>query len=122
MDPETQPEQPRAASAVATESTPLLPRSGSDVASPSRSVPRWVIIGHWTTAVGGLLVSALAFAVFVAHEFHSPSMYHLPYGIKGFVPQMILAVRSFLPTPATGWKRRTCPLLIGIHLHIMGVR
>ena len=102
MDPETQPEQPRAASAVATESTPLLPRSGSDVASPSRSVPRWVIIGHWTTAAGGLLVSALAFAVFVAHEFHSPSMYNLPYGIKEFVLQMILAVRSFLPTPATG--------------------
>jgi len=99
MDPESQPEQPRAVSgsASATESTPLLPRpeleSGQSLHVPPRSIPRWVIIGHWTTAIGGLVVAALGFAIITIDVFFRPNMYYtMPWGIHHAVLPNILDV------------------------------
>ncbi|KAK0648428.1 hypothetical protein B0T16DRAFT_408182 [Cercophora newfieldiana] len=97
MDPGAQPEQPRPADPLpaATEATPLLPRSDATV-TPPPPVPRLVLIGHWITAIGGPIVAALAIAIFIIVQFHSPPRYHLPYGIQDFVIQMIFA--GFLST------------------------
>jgi len=107
MDPESQqPEQPRAAvgspaAAAATESTPLLPRPESNHASSPPlhpvPVPRWVIIGHWITAIDGLVVAALCFAIIVVDEFFRPWMYYLPWGISHAVFPNILTVGSCFP-------------------------
>lgn len=111
MDPESQqPEQPRGATgsppaagtatAAATESTPLLQRDHASSSSSSppplliqpAPIPRWVIISHWITAINGLVVAALCFAIIVVDGFFRPWMYFLPWGIKHGVVPNVLAV------------------------------
>ena len=93
MDPESQPEQPRA-----TEATPLLPGPEPDLGSSSttpRPIPRRVIILHWVSAVGGALVAALGIAILVVNEYFRPVLYDFPWGVKGGVIPTILTVRVF---------------------------
>jgi hypothetical protein len=87
MDP--QPDQERAASTLATESTPLLPQNESR--PPTRPVPRAVIVGHWVTALGGILVISLAVAVYAISQCNMPPLYYLFWQIQDNVPPTIFA-------------------------------
>ncbi|KAH6641038.1 hypothetical protein F5144DRAFT_120377 [Chaetomium tenue] len=79
MDP--QPDQERTASTQATERTPLLPQNQSNLRPPTRPVSRAVIVGHWVTALGGILVLILAAAGYAINEF-SPRAYYLNWAIR----------------------------------------
>ncbi|KAH6844693.1 hypothetical protein B0I37DRAFT_166991 [Chaetomium sp. MPI-CAGE-AT-0009] len=87
MDP--QPDQERAASTLATESTPLLPQNESR--PPSRPVPRAVIVGHWVTALGGILTTSLAVAVYAISQYNLPQLYYLFWRIRDSVSPTIFA-------------------------------
>jgi len=98
MDPESQPSLLRpAAGPTATESTPLLPRPESDDdASRPVTVPQWVIISHWITAIDGLLVVALCFAIVVIDSFFRPRIYAMPWAIMyGLLSNILVVGRPF---------------------------
>jgi hypothetical protein len=55
-------------------------------------VPRAVIVGHWATALGGILVISLALAVYVIDQYYSPRVYYLMWAIRDNVSPTIFAV------------------------------
>ncbi|KAK0616439.1 hypothetical protein B0T14DRAFT_246783 [Immersiella caudata] len=85
---EPHPEQSSANYPEASESSPLLARSSS----PPKPVPRAIVIAHWTAAIGGLLVTLLAFGVFLVDVLGPhPSLYYLPYPISRNLGNIALA-------------------------------